>query len=767
MNVLGCASLPLQFGSETLQTPIAVVQGVGYELLLGTDFLRRHRCQIDFAGGVFRVNGSRVPIRETKHKPVVCRLYLNENLIIPANHERTVSARIRRTATQNSGVLGVAEPDEKLKSDERPMLARSVCLIQQGNTLPVHFANVTDSELRLRKGAVIGWFRPSDPAQEVLVASIEEQASVLRPSCDPWDPEAALNQHGSKQLTGADKASFLRLVNRYADVFAESTARLGTTDIVQHEIETTGTAVKQPPRRLPPHWRGEVDRQIDELLATKMIEPTQSPWSSPVVCVRKKNGELRLCVDYRELNQRTVKDAIAIPRVDDALEALGGAAVFSTLDLCSGYWQVKVKREDQEKTAFVIPHRGQFAFKVLPFGLTNAPATFTRLMNMVLHDLLWKMALVYIDDIIIWSRTVSEHLTNLEAVFQRLRAANLRLKPSKCRFLADEVKFLGHVVSKDGIDVDPEKIKEVRDWSIPRNAKDLQSFLGLAGYYRNFIPEFSIVAAPLFDLTKKDKPFSWREEHDEAFKKLKEELTGCRVMAYPNFDPTAGEFILDTDGSTRQGLGAVLSQVQEDGSERVIAYGSRRLQGAEFNYCTTRIELLALVTFAERFRYYLLGRRFRVRTDHASLQWLRSMRQPEGQLARWMERLAPFDFAVEHRPGARHQNADALSRKPPRRHPEMDNCPSCRTDDLPGVRVTTLLGLLSRDELAAAQAVDNDIAPVYQSMHAGRANEEPPRGASPTTRAIWAQKPRLEIVDNTLVIKDLGRHPPRAVLRRN
>uniref|UniRef100_A0A1I8H0P8 CCHC-type domain-containing protein n=1 Tax=Macrostomum lignano TaxID=282301 RepID=A0A1I8H0P8_9PLAT len=211
MNVLGCASLPLQFGSETLQTPIAVVQGVGYELLLGTDFLRRHRCQIDFAGGVFRVNGSRVPIRETKHKPVVCRLYLNENLIIPANHERTVSARIRRTATQNSGVLGVAEPDEKLKSDERPMLARSVCLIQQGNTLPVHFANVTDSELRLRKGAVIGWFRPSDPAQEVLVASIEEQASVLRPSCDPWDPEAALNQHGSKQLTGADKASFLRL----------------------------------------------------------------------------------------------------------------------------------------------------------------------------------------------------------------------------------------------------------------------------------------------------------------------------------------------------------------------------------------------------------------------------------------------------------------------------------------------------------------------------------------------------------------------------
>ncbi|PAA90423.1 hypothetical protein BOX15_Mlig030760g1, partial [Macrostomum lignano] len=360
MNVLGCASLPLQFGSETLQTPIAVVQGVGYELLLGTDFLRRHRCQIDFAGGVFRVNGSRVPIRETKHKPVVCRLYLNENLIIPANHERTVSARIRRTATQNSGVLGVAEPDEKLKSDERPMLARSVCLIQQGNTLPVHFANVTDSELRLRKGAVIGWFRPSDPAQEVLVASIEEQASVLRPSCDPWDPEAALNQHGSKQLTGADKASFLRLVNRYADVFAESTARLGTTDIVQHEIETTGTAVKQPPRRLPPHWRGEVDRQIDELLATKMIEPTQSPWSSPVVCVRKKNGELRLCVDYRELNQRTVKDAIAIPRVDDALEALGGAAVFSTLDLCSGYWQVKVKREDQEKTAFVIPHRGQF-----------------------------------------------------------------------------------------------------------------------------------------------------------------------------------------------------------------------------------------------------------------------------------------------------------------------------------------------------------------------------------------------------------------------
>ncbi len=344
-----------------------------------------------------------------------------------------------------------------------------------------------------------------------------------------------------------------------------------------------------------------------------------------------------------------------MPRIDDTLDTLAGSDWFSTL---SGYWQVEVEEQDREKTAFTTKE-GLFEFKVMPFGLCNAPATFQRLMDLVLAGVQWTSCLVYQDDIIIFGRTFQEHLQNLQAVFEQLRQAGLRLKPPKCSFLQSEVLYLGHVVSREGVATDPSKTDKVSSWPTPTSVQEVQQFLGLASYYRRFIRNFAHIANPLHQLTERGRVFKWTEECATAFAELKSRLVSAPVLAFPNYSIP---FTLDTDAS-QVGIGVVLSQVQ-NGQERVIAYASRTLSKSERRYCVTRKELLAVVTFIQQFRHYLLGRHFLLRTDHGSLRWLQQFKEPEGQLVRWLEQLQDYDFEIVHRPGHKHSNADAMSRRP-------------------------------------------------------------------------------------------------------
>ena len=379
---------------------------------------------------------------------------------------------------------------------------------------------------------------------------------------------------------------------------------------------------------------------------------------SNVVIVKKKDGSARFCVDYRRLNEATRKDAYPLPRIEACLDALGGARYFSTFDLRSGYHQVLMDEADADKTSFVT-RQGTFKFKVLPFGLTNAGATFQRVMDVAMSGLNYSICLVYLDDIILFSSTVTEHLERLKLLLTSLRAAKLKLKPSKCCLLRSEVSFLGHTVSDQGIATDPDKIKMVTEWPVPANVTEVRAFLGLCSYYRRFVASFATIAAPLHALTSKARRFEWNQECQDAFEDLKKRLTSAPVLAMPLDE---GRYYLDTDASYGS-IGAVLSQVQE-GQEKVIAYASRTLNRPEQNYCVTRKELLAIIYYMKAFKQYLLGREFTVRTDHAALQWLMRTPNPIGQQARWLDILGEFQFKVVHRPGRAHQNADAMSRRP-------------------------------------------------------------------------------------------------------
>jgi len=338
-----------------------------------------------------------------------------------------------------------------------------------------------------------------------------------------------------------------------------------------------------------------------------LIKPSNSPWSSPVVVVEKKNGKLRLCVDYRKLNNVTKKDSYPLPRIDDMLETLSGSQWFSSLDLASGFWQVELDQTTKEKTAFVTKF-GIYEFEVMPFGLCNAPATFQRLMEKVLSNLLWKFVVVYVDDINVGSKSFEEHLDYLKQVFEKFRTHGLKLSPEKCFFFNTKLPFLGHVIGRDGIQTDPEKLKAIKQFPIPKDITQLRGFIALASYYRKFVKNFSKITTPLNKLLKKNVRYVWTQEQQQVFEELKNHLMTPPILAYPNFNKP---FILYTDAFTFA-LGAIMQQKDDNNVEHVISYASRTLNKHELNYSITELECLAVIWAIRYFHHYLHGQKFLV-----------------------------------------------------------------------------------------------------------------------------------------------------------
>ena len=653
LQTRGAANFKIKIGSRTIEheTVVAAIRGPG---IIGLDFMMEHRCTLNLGTKQLMIGTEAIDMHLEKNLHC-CRVTIQDTIILPGNSEFVAPGKLAVPKGKRPLPLyGILEPAKSFVDKTQALVGRTLASVADDGILPIRLLNLQNEPIVVYKGTVAGVFGPIRTTIPIGEGTRVQQDTEYLPSHvqDILDEaEDNLNVNQLETTRG--------LLIRHKDLFAGKGCDLGHSTTIKHEIKTGGAKpIRQQPRRVPYHMKKEIDTQIDNMLEKNVIRHSTSPWASPVVLVRKKDGTMRFCIDYRRLNEVTVKDAYPLPRIDDSLDALAGAAWFSTLDMLSGYWQVDVAEDDKCKTAFTT-HRGLYEFNVMPFGLCNAAGTFERLMQAVCGGLRWDICLIYLDDILVFSKTFDDHIERLETVFKRLEDAGLRLKASKCHLFKHKVSYLGHVISEEGVETDPAKIKSIQDWTTPTTVTEVRSFMGLCSYYRRFIKGFAAIATPLHRLTQKNKTFVWSKECQEAFEHLKSALASAPVLTHPDFTEP---FILDTDACD-QGIGAVLCQ-SHCGVEQVIAYGSRTLSKSEKKYCVTRKELLAVVHFIKTFRPYLYGKKFVLRTDHSALRWMMNFKEPEGQLARWLDTLSEYDFEVQHRAGRLHRNADAMSRIP-------------------------------------------------------------------------------------------------------
>ena len=541
-------------------------------------------------------------------------------------------------------------------------------------TITIVLYNTTDDPVSLPKGKRIGTL---EPLSDILSVNELKETET---KTDSFIINRALPQTCFRVVE--------EFLSKNRQIFAFDNSELGCTNAMEHTIDTgDARPLYTSPARMSQFERDMLKKDVEKMLKYKIIEPSSSPWASRCLYVPKKGeNQWRLCIDYRPLNKVTRRDVHPLPRIDDTLDVLNKATIFSTLDLRSGYWQLPVSPDSQPKTAFTC-HLGLYHFRTMPFGLNNAPASFSRLMNLVLQPVLYRTCVVYIDDIIVFSKDFNQHLLDLYEVFKLLAKANLKLNSEKCTFAMSEVEFLGYVVSADGIKPNPDKVRSLVASERPFTVTEVRSFLGMAVYYKRFIKDYTNLTAPLNQLLKKNNEFKWTEQCQRAFEKVKLALATSPVLCH--FCPDL-PVVLRTDAS-RYGLSVLLCHQFPDGSERIISYASRVLTPAERNYAVNELECLAIIFACLKFRPYLLGKHFEIYTDHHGLCQLMKMKEPSGRLCRWALRLMEYDFVIKYTSGKTHA-PDYLSRKGP----------------------------------ADCYAVDEDIPHVRQLGHPDEANDQVP-----------------------------------------
>ena len=718
--ILGYIRAPVGVGDKTTDVGFLIIQDETmtnrrsqFPVILGCNALR----EILQNGEVPRDNDwslvqntLRISAESTKQTPskmaATSLLTTKEDEVMPPLTVRRVQCKLE-SETLGSGtdvMVGMA-----LKSPPGSIDVYDGCMKVIGQDLDVMVANRSVEGKFITQGTVIASATEIEEKEEVLVLENDGVIEVgvldmamelgsetessresylnkgpIKPSNDEYictDGTRMRLPNGVKleHIPKEEADTLARVIYDNSQAFAEDEMDLGLCDAIPHVIHTAdGPPIRLPYRRVAPAQVPEMKKLLQEMLEKKIIQRSSSPYASPVVPVRKKDGSLRVCIDYRQLNKRTVRDSFPLPRIEETLEALGGAKYFSSLDLANGYFQISMKKESIPKTAFRVPW-GLFEFLRMPQGLVNSPSTFQRVMELVFGDMNQTRLIIYLDDILVYSSTIEEHVATLQEVFRRLTEFGLKLKGRKCHFLQEEVSHLGHVVTAEGIAVDPTKIERIVHWPRPSSPEELRSFLGLASYYRRFVPGFSSLAAPLHALvggarssSKKARrhslrphpqSFQWTEEAEKSFCGLKKLLTTAPVLSYPQFGK---EFVLEVDASLK-GLGACLSQRDDQGRLHPIAYASRGLRQAEQkypDYSSFKLELLGLKwSIADKFREYLIGSKTEVRTDHNPLTHLNTAKLGATE-QRWVAQLAPFDLEIKYVPGKRNRCADALSRRP-------------------------------------------------------------------------------------------------------
>ena len=779
LNVVGSAVFKVELDGHSSNQTFLLVTGIWAPVILGVDFLKSNDVSVTFDTGkgcvAVKPSANISTPDQCASVTVSPRIMVAKTCIIPANHLMNIECQASQPVEGDvfcvEGLPTFLEKHSHLEVGDVIINAD-----QAKQSFQVPIANHGHEDITLYSSTNIALIEALQPDSVVDSSECSEQCGACNSTINSSEEERQkeLRNYVDMQdhLSCDQKETLLELMIEFSDIFALNGDTLGYCTVYPHKI-CTGNAlpIKQAARRLPHHKRNVLKEIIDDLLQKGIITESSSPWASPIVMVGKKDGSFRLCVDYRKLNHITVRDAYPLPRIDETIDSLHGCSLFSTFDLISGYWQLELDEEDRCKSAFSTP-MGLFQFNVLPMGVCNGPATFQRAMERVLNELLTTskapICRVFFDDVAVASSSTDDHFAMLRQVFSKLRTAHLKLKLSKCHFLRDKVDFLGFRVSKEGVSTCEDKVNAVKDWPVPRNASETKQFLGLASYYRKFVKNFSKVASPLHAVTAKNNKFEWNKSCQASFRLLKERLVNAPILAYPNLSEDAEPFVLDTDASN-YGMGAVLSQ-RQDGKERVIAYASKILSKTQRNYHTYDRELLACATFIDHFRCYLIGKPFKLRTDHDALTSLLKSSEPKGRRARWLEKLTDYDFEIIHRPGKAHQNADALSRlvATPEVVPAgadkdiecndgsplvMDNVAAVVSP--PTILIQPAVEMLSLDDLRSAQLADTDIQRVLSWYdHESGSFDQPPEtvlvGTSQMVRRFASEISHFLVVDDIL-----------------
>lgn len=639
---------------------------IPYAGLLGSNFFKTTGAKIDYENNSLKINNIKYPFEKSENLD-------NDVTYIPARSESTFMVKIKNSEIKEGYIprlkiyKGVYAGECLVRNhngraymrvynttnDEIgvkiPILNIYECeKIQESSDQNINFGNNKSNSEKLNVNSVMVTKIVNHMKEVESNDRFEEIKELLR-----------LDHLGQKERNHVEI-----LIKKYADRFYIPGEPLESTKNYQHKIPVTSDIpITTKQYRMPQSLKIEVDKQMEESYNSGIIKHSESPYNSPVWIVPKKpdskgNKRWRVVIDFRQLNEKTITDAYPLPNITDILDQLGGSVYFSVFDLASGYHQIEMDPKDRYKTAFSTP-RGHWEFNRMPFGLKNAPATFQRLMDTVLTGLQGISMFVYLDDIIVFAKNLEEHGQRINELMQRLRKANLQLQSDKCEFLRPEVNYLGHIISKEGLKPDPAKLDAVKNFPIPKKQKNIRSFLGLTGYYRRFIRNFSKIAKPLTKLLEKDADFKWSQEASDAFETLKENLCTAPILQYPDFSKP---FIITTDASGIA-IGAILSQ-GEIGKDKPIAYYSRVLRGAELRYDTYEKEALAIVQGVKNFRPYIYGHKFTLVTDHKPLVWFRSAKEANSRVLKWRLKLAEYDYDVQYKPGKINLNADALSRNP-------------------------------------------------------------------------------------------------------
>lgn len=604
-------------------------------------------------------------LTNTKEYSSHVRIPSRQTVIVPAGTVRVVEAQIKPSSIS---IDCMVEETHTLTMPNGFKLANALVKVNKEGKIPVQICNYGRKDIMLKPRTIIGHIN-TEYATPLKGKSVSKESNTAE---NTWSKLDIGHLSTDMQL------SLRELISKYDDVFSKGDDDIGLCNKVEHRIPTTDDIpVKIPYRRIPPNQWAEVRDYLSNALKVGVIRESCSPYAAPVVVVPKKDGKLRICVDYRGLNAKTRKDAYPLPRIEEALDALNGAKYFCSLDLAHGYYQLPVAEDDIQKTAFRVGTGGLYEYLRMPFGLSGSPGTFMRLMDKIFGDQNFQTILTYLDDILVYGRTFEETLQRLEMVLKRLRENNLKVKPEKCQLFKERLRYLGHLISAEGMAPDDEKVKAVTSWPKPTTDTELRGFLGLSSYYRRFIPNFAKISDPLHSLLKgkgrakkgkhrkRHNPLgigAWDESCDAAFSELKQKLTTAPILGHPDFNKP---YILEIDASFN-GLGAVLSQEQENGKV-VLCYASRALRENERNmknYSSMKLELLALKwAITDKFRDLLVGSEFVVYTDNNPLSYLNSTAKLGATEMRWVAELSQFNYTIKYRSGRSNVNADALSRK--------------------------------------------------------------------------------------------------------